>query len=818
MKYQLAGVLLAATCGAALLASCAQAQNPTASQNIALQKKVTLDPPSNYEFTKDRNPQQLTDGVYASSNAQWDPVHQTATLWVQKGTLGWAHKKPVIITIDLGEVQPISGLVYSTGAQKGNVNWPEKIHISTSDDGKTWHYAGELVQLSDKHSTPPQEGKAIFRYTTDELKTKGRYIALGVLGLPFVFTDEIEVLRGPDELLQQNAAREIPPMEEFIAYEQIDASVRHRLQQDIADIRAQLQETKLPEARRSTFGARLTAQAAAVEQLPLPPLDLKTILPLNDLHRDILATRGEILAAQGFSPLTLWKQHRYAWLPLIHQPQRSAAPALEIEMLKNQFRSDALLLTNASAQPVTVQVRLQNPPANAQSGWLQLNSAIWTDTQQIVPVQSALLPLQQENGVYSLSVPAGLTGKLWATVDSSKLPTGNHRSTLAVSGAGQAATVPLNVRVSRVAMKTPRLSVAMWDYTNHNGMYGITPRNRDAAIDLMRSHFVDSPWASGWVLPTPKAADFDEKNQLKTELDFSYLDKWIAMWPDARRYFIFYNAQTADSFADAKMGTPEFNAKIASWLKAVVAHLETLGVKPSQLVLCPIDEAYTDAKDLHLLHWGRALKAAVPEVLLFSDPIWRDPKQSKYPETFTLPDILSPHPGWSPEFYQDIARRHNTELWLYNIEGMGKLGDPQLVYRQMAWHVYEFGGMGEGFWSFGDINSAPTSWQEYSAVKRTLSPVFLDEDTVYSSLHWEAMREGVEDFEELSMLADAIKTTRDANLKQQAQQVLDAAVQTVTKNNAGNEKNEWSHGNDPRVTDEHLKKVRAMLEKLSSQK
>ena len=66
MKHQLTRVLLAATCGAALLASCAEAQNQTANQNIALQKKVTLDPPSNYEFTKDRNPQQLTDGVYAN--------------------------------------------------------------------------------------------------------------------------------------------------------------------------------------------------------------------------------------------------------------------------------------------------------------------------------------------------------------------------------------------------------------------------------------------------------------------------------------------------------------------------------------------------------------------------------------------------------------------------------------------------------------------------------------------------------------------------------------------------------------------------------
>jgi hypothetical protein len=801
-------------CGTSLFWSpCAHAQNPTA-PNVALHKKVTLDPPSNYEYTKSRDPQQLTDGIYASSKAEWDPVSRASSLWVQQGTLGWAHRKPVIFTIDLGTVQPISGVIYSTGAQEGNVNWPAAIHLATSDDNQTWHYAGDLVQLSPPHPVLKNMEKANFRYIATDLKTHGRYVALGVIGMPFVFTDEIEVLRGEDALLQQAAGKEIPAMKEFVARRQITDSVQRRLNADIEAIRALLKKGELSPTQQKSFIARLDKAAAATDDLPVQPEILDTTLPLNDVHREILAIHGEALAAQGAKPLTAWKQHRYAWLPFVHRPESKGAASLDFSMLKNQFRSDAILLTNAGSTPITAQVKLNNPPPGAQSGWLQLDSALWTDTQEGTPVQDALMPVENKNGVYSLEIPAGFTGKLWATIDSSQVPPGKHQSTFVINSGAQQITVPLNVTVSKIAMGTPRLSLAVWDYTSLKGSYGITPENRAAAIALMQSHFVDSPWSVGWVLPTPKAADFDENNQLKTKLDFTNLDAWLDMWPGARNYCIFYNVARSDTFADAKMGTPEFNAKVGSWAKALAAHFVERGLKPSQLVLCPVDEAYRDADDEHLLGWGKPIKAAVPEITLFSDPIWRDPTQSKHPEAFTLPDILCPHPGWTPEFYQEIARKYNKELWLYNTPGMGRLGDPQLGYRQMAWRVFDFGGSGEGFWAFGDLSGAPTSWNEYNAAKPTYAPAFLGKDTVHNSIHWDAVREGVEDFEELAMLRDAIQKSKNAALKAQAQKVLDDAVKTVINNAGENAEYSWPQATDPRTVDVQLAKVRAMLEKL----
>jgi hypothetical protein len=814
MKQSLIKVLLAITAGSAIFIPGVHAQ--TMGENIALNKKVTLDPPSNYPLTKDRNPQQLTDGIYASSGAKWDEEQHTSSLWVQKGCVGWVKKKPVIITIDLGAVQPISGVIYSTAGGRAGVTWPETIYIATSDDGVAWHYAGDLVQLSQKNGTPPATGN--FRYITRDLKTHGRYISLGVLEMPMVFTDEVEVLRGEDALLNQSAGKEIPPMNDFISKMLITTKAMQRQNQDIASIRALLKDAPISAQLKSTFEARLDQDAAATAGMELLPPDLKTILPLDDIHRDILAIHGEALAAHGFKPLTAWKEHRYAWIPLVNAPDKIRPVSLDFSMLKNQIRSDALLLTNASGKPMTVQLQLQNPPPQAREGWIHLDSATWTDTVNNIPVQTALLPLENQNGIYSLQIPAGITGKLWVTIDSSKVLSGDYKSTFLISNGDEKIIAPLHLNVSKIAMNRPRMSLIMWDYTNRDKLWGMTKGNRSASIVLMQSHFVDTP-AAVWIFPIPKkATDFDANNNLQpafiAQTDFSNLDQWVARWPDARNYFIMLDASHLTTFAGSPMGTPEFKAKVGSWTKAMVEHWESLGKKPSQLLICLVDETRTDKTDQVIVEWGKAIKAAAPQVRIFSDPIWRDPSQSGFPESFLIPDILCPHPDFAPEFYQKMHTEYHKELWLYT--GYKHTNDPQLGFRQMAWRVFSIGGRGEGFWSFGDINVAPTSWNAYNASGLMAAPAFIDKTTVYNSLHWDAVRDGVEDFEELSMLRDAIAKTKNAALKTQAQDVLDIAVETVNDNAIQNEKYQWAEKTDPSVVDAQLAKVRAMLENIGN--
>ena len=94
------------------------------------------------------------------------------------------------------------------------------------------------------------------------------------------------------------------------------------------------------------------------------------------------------------------------------------------------------------------------------------------------------------------------------------------------------------------------------------------------------------------------------------------------------------------------------------------------------------------------------------------------------------------------------------------------------------------------------------------------APAYLDKATVYNGIHWDATREGVEDFEELSMLKDVIAKSTNPALKVQAQKVLDSALKSVNANAGSNDKYDWQLATNPNVVDAQLIKVRGMLERL----
>jgi hypothetical protein len=775
--------------------------------NIALEKTVTFNSKPNYPLCSDSDDnKQLTDGKYSAA----------VDFQKQKTTVGWRNAFPIIITIDLGSVQPISGVSYSTITDEPGfgLSRPTAIYIAISGDQKTWHYAGDLIDLSPK---PPAAVNTPFRYTTHDLQTKGRYISFAVVQPYDVVADEIEVYQGDAAWLDKPAGGTTYSSVNDIIHAKLGTTcATRRLNDDIETIRHELQISSLPATQKSTFNAQLDEAAAAVKKMPPFPTGAKTILPLNDVHRDILAIHGEVLAAEKFAPLTVWKQHRYAWLPFLKAPDTKKKVQLKFSMLHNQFRSDALLLTNASGKSKKISLRLNHFPTGTKDGWIKLYSVAWTDTAEGTPVADALLPVTPENHVYEIDIPAGMTRKVWFTVDSSKVPAGDYKSTFTVEAAAQKITVPILLHVSRIAMKTPRLSLGMWDFTNGHGGGRITPQNRQAAIELMRSHFVDTAWASRSVLPMPDADDFDEQGNLKNPLDFSELDHWIAMWPGARRYYVFkfMQGQSGD-FAGAKMGSAEFNARVGSWAKVLSVHIQTLGMKPSQLGIEIIDESQTDAQDAIIAAWAKAIKTAAPELTLFSDPQWWNPDQAKNQEAITSMDVLCPlttyyrKAGTSFQDYYQKLRTRGKELWFYQCSGPVRLFDPQAYYRYQAWQAFASGATGQGFWSFAD-SAAPTSWNNYATTRISFEPEFIDKDAVYDSVHWDAVREGMEDNEELSMLADAIKKSSDGAWKTRAQHVLNQAVSAIT--NKWNSNYDWRKEADPAYIDMQLQQVQHLLE------
>ncbi|MDD4101994.1 MAG: hypothetical protein PHU80_05110, partial [Kiritimatiellae bacterium] len=92
--------------------------------NVALHKPYTLEPTPGYRHCTDPGDKaQLTDGVYVEGY-----------FWTQTGTVGWNNVAPVICTIDLGKVEPVCGVSWSTAAGVAGVSWPESLYVLVSDD------------------------------------------------------------------------------------------------------------------------------------------------------------------------------------------------------------------------------------------------------------------------------------------------------------------------------------------------------------------------------------------------------------------------------------------------------------------------------------------------------------------------------------------------------------------------------------------------------------------------------------------------------------------------------------------------------------
>lgn len=148
-------------------------------ENIALNKKYTISKQPNYKLCTDEGDAvQLTDGKFAKG-----------TIWVDKATVGWYYRAPVAITVDLEKTAVIGKAIVKTAGGSAGVTVPDHIYIFAGNDGKTWNYAGKLVN--------PDAGKKGYRITKmslEGIKTEGRYIRFEVhTGKAYVFIDEVEL-------------------------------------------------------------------------------------------------------------------------------------------------------------------------------------------------------------------------------------------------------------------------------------------------------------------------------------------------------------------------------------------------------------------------------------------------------------------------------------------------------------------------------------------------------------------------------------------------------------------------------------------------
>ncbi len=790
----------------------ARAKQPTAEpKNVALGKPYTLRPSPNYRLCTDPGDRrQLTDGQTT-----------TAYFWTQKGTVGWQRAQYVVITVDLGKVEPICGVSMTTAAGRAGVTWPLAVHVLVSDDGKTYYDVGDLVELDHRRHGPWPKGYAIRKLETRELKTRGRFVqflVVPVAGGPYFFTDEVEVFRGPDEWLRQPLKRGRPvTAAKLFQRVRLAHAVRSRWEADYQSLRELLDSVQLPADQRKTLPARM----ARLKQLGPDTVlsdqsSFRAVLPLGPNHAELFRVQAELWRAAGWPALTAWVPPTWDPVPLFGLPKKPVGE-VQVDAMKGEFRAAAVNLANASSQTVRLRVRVDGLPGSPAPDYLTLHQVEWTDTSRLQPVAAALPLAPRDADGWRVTVRPGLVRQLWLTFHPVRLKPGVYSGRLVLQPeggqgpkAGKPLTVPLRLHVWPLEFPTATtLWLGGWSYTDSD-RYGVTKANRKAFLQHLQAHFVNAPWATSAVL---RSFRFDKKNPDRIELDTSRLDRWLADWPNARAYLVFlsvahWSGAIRTSLGGVELGSKDFDRRVATWIRACVRHLKSKGIAANQLAVLIHDEPHEGSDISALLAWARAIQKAEPDVLVWEDPTYRQPWKAPA-ELFQVCDVLCPNrPMWLQQgprfarFYLDQRRKGKT-LHFYSCSGPAKLLDPYSYYRLQAWHTWAVGGTGMFFWAFGD-NGGASSWNEYSAKHGPYTPLFLDDQSVTPGKHMEAIREGVEDYEYFVLLRQAVERAhaagrKDAVVRQAERLLQQAARQVLTAEGA--DRLRWHEPKDRTVAD-----------------
>jgi hypothetical protein len=748
---------------------------PTADslRNIALGKPYTLDPKPNYQYCSE-DAKQLTDGYYAKS--------LFGLFWTQKTTVGWLGKQATI-TIDLGAVQPIKGVSYNTSAGTSEVQWPSAIDIFVSDDGKNFYEAGDLVSLSDRLTpSPPAKTLQVHRYWTDALSTHGRYLSLVVFGEPYIFVDEIEVYEGNPSLLGiPHTGNPISDFRSFLPQMRVSQAITARLREDIKGIRTALRAKPLAPPAREAIAAQLVAAEQGLRNpVDRSNQDFRAVMPLNALHERIFRVQAQLWRAMGLPLVSVWQSGLWDPLPPIHNPSLEPVPAVQVDMMLNEYRAVAFNISNASDEPKTLRLKIDGLPGGINPPYLTVHEVAWTGTSGGHCFPAALPEAEKSEGAFLIRLTPGLTRQVWFTCHPQNIAPGSHRGRILLSGAGIEIVVPLVLHLYPLHFPDqPTLHLGGWDYTDQDAFYDITPQNRDQVIAHLRSHFVDTPWATATVLPFASLAAAGSYR-----VDTTAFDNWVQRWRGARQYCVYINA--GGQLGGSPMGTPEFSKKVQDWIRFWSSQAQRRGLRPEQMFLLLVDEPRTPAEDETILQWALAIRAAGTGVKIWEDPLHHDPFQANQ-DMIKLCDVLCPDrwsllssPGSARYFSQ--RRQQGTELALYSASGPARELDPYTYYRLQAWACWQYGALGSHFWSFADAGKG-SSWNEYDTIGTGNTPFFLDQASVTPGKQMEAIREGVEDYEYLVMLRQNLSLLKGKGLPvtllQEASDLLSSAPKEV---------------------------------------
>jgi len=755
------------------------------SKNLARGRSYTFSSPPSYKLTVDSgDATQLTDGVSRGAD------------WRQRSTVGWSRgaTRPYVV-IDLGSVQPIDEVrVHSVGGGKANVFYPANIALLVSDDGRTFHMAGaaDSLDLPQNRSDPIAARRTphVFRMTS--LGTRGRYV-LVLLDYDGVhlFVDEIEVLRGSHD--PQSVT--FDPGNNF----SIDA-VRKALPLAREYAEARLGLTRwLRAAKGRTPDPRPMIQRLQAELRGVRWHDLDA---LRAIENRIGLARGRWLGVVTGRRFVWTRANPMVQFRPFDLPARLDATCtddsrrIDVSLWQGEYESAAVSLFNCGTErlnvkPVLTPLRSPTEDMLYAGDTITLRRAAFVDARGAGRIGDALVKIP-DGGI---RIEPGRAEQLWLTFHNPKLIPGTYHFAidLAVRSGGASAVSSHEMVQGTLTVQPiqfpddPTLSTYTWAFVERADLTKDVPE--EAVADL-RAHYVNTDvlfWSK--CLPMPRLDSDGHVN-----LRFKELYHSLKRYHDNDLYMFYWGLGRFRKNVPhmPAVGTKAWRVAIKDWMTKWTTFLKDQGVDYDRFIMYPFDEMLPD----EFLAFARFIKEDVdPRIRFFANS--RGDKNGKqmarlapYIDVWCFRDI--PYGARIAPTEQRV-RRGASSIWSYDAARPAKGKPPQGYYRLQMWRAFARGDTGCGFWTYSDPGEGNgDAWDDFNSTHGKYGVIYgpigkppgvdLSGERIVPSRRWEAWREGVEDYEYLSLLRKAIIAARRAGDRGQAikaQAVLDRALKRV---------------------------------------
>jgi len=381
------------------------------------------------------------------------------------------------------------------------------------------------------------------------------------------------------------------------------------------------------------------------------------------------------------------------------------------------------------------------------------------------------LPEMDESSV--ISIPALSSREVWLDIKTDDEISGEHKiniKLLALNGAGVMeapknahAVAPPETDVQFVLDILPLKMAPKEDFRLCTWSH-VTDQN----IENLLSH-------GNNVFLVPQGKIKFDNNKI-SDIDFSVMDKEISRFKSHDVFLLI----TGFPAIKNDVGSESYKNDLKIYLEKLTTHLNGKGFDKEHFVFYPLDEPGVHGWNHvnRLVNFGKVVKEIDPELMMYMDGPGELPM---FKEMAKVMDVWTPPYDWLAEDIPEmkIVRNSGKLKWSYNcfyrfarptgpnIKNINLIAE----FRTAAPYSFRHNSTGMGYWCYN--SGGENQWERIVFEYKLIYP---GRTKPVTSRHWEAVREGIEEYRILSALKNELNKDIGKDAKEKIRHLLDITL------------------------------------------